>query len=233
MTDSDVEEWQSAIDIVLRRFAGYHDREGAFGRRAVTERAKGILIERHSVDDADAFEMLRDQSRRTNTYLAEVAAAVVDGHRLLPRQPDVSTPRARPTGGYSSLRVTRQIGSPLCLVSLGAHDVGARDAPSQLALSASPTNSRDAFSIGVFDPGTLVVSLTTVPSAPGRPPHRLRWRRPRCEHDRGRWTKSSVDVTRPKFAGLTNNQPRRGGSCRVSPRCRNGCPRGRGGTSAT
>jgi AmiR/NasT family two-component response regulator len=83
ITDADVEDWQGAIDIVLRRFAEYHDLEGAFGRRAVTERAKGILMERHSVDDADAFEMLRDQSRRTNTKLADVAAAVVDGHRLL------------------------------------------------------------------------------------------------------------------------------------------------------
>ena len=90
IADSDVDEWQSAIDIVLRRFAEYHDLEGAFGRRAVTERAKGILMERHSVDDADAFEMLRDQSRRANTKLADVAAAVVDGHRLLPKQPDIS-----------------------------------------------------------------------------------------------------------------------------------------------
>jgi AmiR/NasT family two-component response regulator len=90
ITDADVEDWQSAIDIVLRRFAEYHDLEGAFGRRAVTERAKGILMERHSVDDADAFEMLRDQSRRTNTKLADVAAAVVDGHRLLPKHPDIS-----------------------------------------------------------------------------------------------------------------------------------------------
>jgi AmiR/NasT family two-component response regulator len=90
MTDAEVDDWQSAIDIVLRRFTEYHDLEGAFGRRAVTERAKGILMERHSVDDADAFEMLRDQSRRTNTKLADVAAAVVDGHRLLPKQPDIS-----------------------------------------------------------------------------------------------------------------------------------------------
>jgi AmiR/NasT family two-component response regulator len=90
ITDSDVQDWQSAMDIVLRRFTEYHDLEGAFSRRAVTERAKGILMERHSVDDADAFEMLRDQSRRTNSKLEEVAAAVVDGHRLLPRQPDIS-----------------------------------------------------------------------------------------------------------------------------------------------
>jgi AmiR/NasT family two-component response regulator len=90
ITDADVEDWQGAIDIVLRRFTEYHDLEGAFGRRSVTERAKGILMERHSVDDADAFEMLRNQSRRTNTKLADVAAAVVDGHRLLPKQPDIS-----------------------------------------------------------------------------------------------------------------------------------------------
>ena len=76
---------------MLRRFTEYHDLEGAFGRRAVTERAKGILMERHSVDDAGAFEMLRDQSRRANTKLADVAAAVVDGHRLLPKQPDISS----------------------------------------------------------------------------------------------------------------------------------------------
>jgi AmiR/NasT family two-component response regulator len=90
ISDSDVDEWQSAIDIVLRRFAEYHDLEGAFGRRAITERAKGILMERHSVDEADAFEMLRDQSRRANTKLADVAAAIVDGHRLLPKQQNIS-----------------------------------------------------------------------------------------------------------------------------------------------
>jgi response regulator NasT len=90
ITDAEVEDWQSAIDIVLRRFTEYHDLEAAFGRRAVTERAKGILMERHSVDDADAFEMLRDQSRRANTKLTDIAAAVVYGHRLLPKQPDVS-----------------------------------------------------------------------------------------------------------------------------------------------
>jgi AmiR/NasT family two-component response regulator len=89
ITDAEVEDWQSAIDIVLRRFTEYHDLEGAFGRRAVTERAKGILMERHSIDGAEAFEMMRDQSRRGNTKLAEVAAAIVEGHRLLPKQPGV------------------------------------------------------------------------------------------------------------------------------------------------
>jgi AmiR/NasT family two-component response regulator len=87
ITDADAKDWQSSIDIVLRRFAEYHDLEGAFGRRALTERAKGILMERHSVDESSAFEMLRQQSRIANRKLTDVATAVVDGHRLLPRQP--------------------------------------------------------------------------------------------------------------------------------------------------
>jgi AmiR/NasT family two-component response regulator len=72
---------------VLRRFTEYHDLEGAFGRRAVTERAKGILMERHSVDEARAFELLRDHARNTNRKLVDVANAIVDGHRLLPGRP--------------------------------------------------------------------------------------------------------------------------------------------------
>ena len=31
ISDADVDDWQSSIDIVLRRFAEYHDAEGAFG----------------------------------------------------------------------------------------------------------------------------------------------------------------------------------------------------------
>jgi AmiR/NasT family two-component response regulator len=92
ISDGDVEDWQSSIDIVLRRFADYRDLEGAFGRRALTERAKGILMERHSIDEGTAFEMLRDQSRVDNRKLIDLAAAVVDGHRLLPKQPP--TPRS-------------------------------------------------------------------------------------------------------------------------------------------
>jgi AmiR/NasT family two-component response regulator len=87
ITDADAKEWQSSIDIVLRRFTEYHDLEGAFGRRAITERAKGILMERHSVDEPIAFEMLRDHSRSANRKLVDVASAVVDGHRLLPKRP--------------------------------------------------------------------------------------------------------------------------------------------------
>jgi AmiR/NasT family two-component response regulator len=85
ITDADALDWQSSIDIVLRRFTEYHDLEGAFGRRAVTERAKGILMERHSVGEDAAFNLLRDHARSSNRKLIDVANAVVDGHALLPK----------------------------------------------------------------------------------------------------------------------------------------------------
>jgi AmiR/NasT family two-component response regulator len=91
ITDADAKDWQSSIDIVLRRFAEYHDLEGAFGRRAAIERAKGILMERHSVDEQSAFAMLHQSSRENNRKLTDVATAVVDGHLLLPK---VTTPVA-------------------------------------------------------------------------------------------------------------------------------------------
>jgi response regulator NasT len=87
ISDADVDDWQSSIDIVLRRFAEYRALEGAFGRRALTERAKGILMERHAIGESAAFELLREHSRVDNRKLVDVAAAVVDGHRLLPKQP--------------------------------------------------------------------------------------------------------------------------------------------------
>src|ERR1043165_9345745 len=58
------DDWQSTIDMALRRFVDYRELQNAFGRRAVTERAKGILMERHSIDEAAAFELLREQARR-------------------------------------------------------------------------------------------------------------------------------------------------------------------------
>ena len=82
----DPEELQSSIDVVLRRFAEYHSLEGAFGRRAVTERAKGILMERHGVDEEAAFHLLRDHARRKQAKLVDIAEAVVAGHPLLPAE---------------------------------------------------------------------------------------------------------------------------------------------------
>jgi AmiR/NasT family two-component response regulator len=80
----DLEEMQSSIDIALERFAEYHALEGAFGRRAVTERAKGILMERHDLDEQQAFQMLRDHARRSNRKIVDIAESILASHRLLP-----------------------------------------------------------------------------------------------------------------------------------------------------
>jgi AmiR/NasT family two-component response regulator len=87
-----VETVQGAIEIAMRRHAEVEQLseevdqlEGALQRRAVIERAKGILMERHGLDDTTAFEMLRSHARSNNRKLVEVAGAVADGHLLLPR----------------------------------------------------------------------------------------------------------------------------------------------------
>jgi response regulator NasT len=98
IVDGSPEELQSALDITLRRFGEYHDLQGAFGRRAQTERAKGILMERHRVDERRAFEMLRKQSRDSGHKLTFVAEAVLAGHALLPGAPP-SAPDATEAGG--------------------------------------------------------------------------------------------------------------------------------------
>ena len=74
----------SALHIARRRFGAYRSLEDAFERRAITERAKGVLMERHQIDERMAFEMLRRQARGSGRRLTDVADAVLQGHRLLP-----------------------------------------------------------------------------------------------------------------------------------------------------
>ena len=83
ITDGDPEDFQSSIDIALKRFADYHNLEGAFGRRAVIERAKGILMERHALTDQQSFELLRAHSQRSGRKLYDLATAILDSHLLL------------------------------------------------------------------------------------------------------------------------------------------------------
>jgi response regulator NasT len=83
VSDGNPEELQSALDITLRRFAEYQSLQGAFGRRAKIEQAKGILMARHAIDEQTAFERLRDHSQHTGRKLVDVADAVVESHLLL------------------------------------------------------------------------------------------------------------------------------------------------------
>ena len=73
----------SAIDITIRRYGEYANLEGAFARRAVIERAKGILMARQAIDEKKAFELLRAQSQKTGRKLIHMAEAVVQSHMLI------------------------------------------------------------------------------------------------------------------------------------------------------
>jgi AmiR/NasT family two-component response regulator len=91
IVDGRAEEMQSTIDITLRRYAEYSNLEGAFARRAVIERAKGIMMARQSIDERRAFELMRSQSQRSGQKLFDIAKAVVDSHLLLV-PPERTTP---------------------------------------------------------------------------------------------------------------------------------------------
>jgi AmiR/NasT family two-component response regulator len=88
IVNDDPSAWQNMIEIVLRRFLEYRSLEGAFERRAVIERAKGILMERHAVREDKAFVLIRAEARSSNRRVVEVAESLLESHSLLPPQPE-------------------------------------------------------------------------------------------------------------------------------------------------
>jgi two-component system, response regulator / RNA-binding antiterminator len=95
IVDTTPEELQSAIDITLQRFAEYHSLQGAFGRRATIEQAKGVLMARHAINADKAFEMLRHHSQHNGRKLADIAAAIIESHLLLLPPTAQHQPQAR------------------------------------------------------------------------------------------------------------------------------------------
>jgi len=81
--DGTPDELQSAIDITLQRFTEYQNLQGAFGRRAMIEQAKGILMARNGISADNAFEILRSHSQTYGYKLSNVAEAIVESHLLL------------------------------------------------------------------------------------------------------------------------------------------------------
>jgi AmiR/NasT family two-component response regulator len=88
---NDPQHVQAAIEVSIRRYREatrlnekVGQLESALERRAVIERAKGIVMERHGVNERDAFERIRDHARNGNRRVVDVAQSVVDGHALLP-----------------------------------------------------------------------------------------------------------------------------------------------------
>ena len=94
LVDTTPEELQSAIDVTLQ-LHGVPQPAGAFGRRALIEQAKGILMARHAIDADKAFGMLREHSQHNGNKLVDVAGAIVASHLLLvpaTPQPDAAMP---------------------------------------------------------------------------------------------------------------------------------------------
>ena len=86
------EEVQSAIELALHRHGEklrlsdqVEQLQSALERRGIIERAKGILMERHGVDDRGAFELLRTQARSSNKRVVDLARAVTESLPLLPK----------------------------------------------------------------------------------------------------------------------------------------------------
>jgi AmiR/NasT family two-component response regulator len=77
---------RSAVNVAMRRFQEHADLKVVMDRRALVERAKGVLMERYGLDERAAFEMLRSEARSTNLRLVDAASRILDSHRLLPRE---------------------------------------------------------------------------------------------------------------------------------------------------
>lgn len=93
VASNDATAVQAAIEVAIRRYRDERRLAGkvaqletALERRTVIERAKGIVMERHSIDDRAAFEMLREHARAGSRSVVDVAQSVIDGHALLPRR---------------------------------------------------------------------------------------------------------------------------------------------------
>jgi len=84
---------QGAIEVALRRYREQAELvqkvdqlETALHRRTLIERSKGILMERHGIDESAAFDLLREHARSQRRRVVDVAASVLDGHALLPKR---------------------------------------------------------------------------------------------------------------------------------------------------
>jgi AmiR/NasT family two-component response regulator len=83
------ESLQAAIEVAVRRHADsvrlseqVGQLERALERRALIERAKGILMERHGLEERAAFELLRQHARSRSIAVVQLAGEVADGLEL-------------------------------------------------------------------------------------------------------------------------------------------------------
>ena len=77
LDSTDPTELSGAIDIATERYRQFRNLLGAFDRRALIERAKGLLMERHGIGPDEAFERLRRHARDTRRPIMGVVEDVL------------------------------------------------------------------------------------------------------------------------------------------------------------
>jgi AmiR/NasT family two-component response regulator len=80
-------ELKGGIAVAIQRYEEYRGLLAAFRRRARIEQAKGILMERHDVDDREAFERIRRQARSEQRKLMTVVDEILGARRPRPSAP--------------------------------------------------------------------------------------------------------------------------------------------------
>ncbi len=78
-----------AIEIALARYLEMHDLESAVGdleqkleTRKVIDRAKGILMDKLKMSEADAFRRIQQQSMNQRRSMKEIAEAIIIAHEI-------------------------------------------------------------------------------------------------------------------------------------------------------
>lgn len=79
--------------------------ERALRQRAVIEQAKGIVMERHLLDEQGAFELIREFARANNRKVVQVAASITESRALLPSHD-------QPGAGVGSRQLTDPVRRP-------------------------------------------------------------------------------------------------------------------------
>ena len=94
-TSHTVEALASAVALARRRFdeleslgRQVRDLEAGAARRALIEQAKGVLMERHGIDERTAYTQLRARARSERISLHHVAQAVLRARSLLRPPPE-------------------------------------------------------------------------------------------------------------------------------------------------
>lgn len=86
----DASDLKSAIEVAMARFdelkqlkKELHQAKQALEARKHVERAKGILMDRHDLTEAEAMRRLQEISKKSNRKMVEVAKEIINADRLL------------------------------------------------------------------------------------------------------------------------------------------------------